>query len=206
MAKHVEVRPVTDLKSAVKPEEKQKKQKVQVQEAPAELIVENPKKIGLKVTLPDNLIPKALTARELPRQPYWGGTIKNNAFHSTRVAGFAFPYSSFENPAARGPMNHKLGTLMMLTDDEVQMILRKSVQVGWRRNVVEKRARNGKKVVVSDTMNPVHYDANNPPLHGDKLTAHYIYLRKLKHGQKIPLGLQDSEGDDLPTPKPLVES
>jgi hypothetical protein len=178
---------------------------VAVKEAPKDLVVENSADIGDKITLPDSLIPVALTKAQLPKQEYWAGTCKNPCFHATRIAGWEFPEYSFDNPPGRGPSNHKLGTKLMLTEDEVKLILLKSVQVGWRHNIVEKRDKKGKKVVVGDTWKPVHYDAGEPALAGDKLTAHFVYLRKLKPGQKIPIGLFDSEGDPLPRPAPLKE-
>lgn len=174
-----------------------------VKDAPDDLVISNPTETGDKISLPEELVPKAVNAKDLPKQPYWVGTCHGSPFHATRIAGIEFPGSSFENPPGKGPTNHKLGTMLMLTDEQVKAVLARSAQTGWRRKIVEKRMKNGKKVVVSDTWSAIHYDANNPPLSGDKLTANFVYMRKLKHGQRIPLGLVDEFGDPLRTPEPL---
>lgn len=176
-----------------------------VQEAPSDLVVERAAPPGEKLTLPEALVPKVVDQSDLPRKPYWVGTCHGAPFHSTRIAGIEFPKHSFENIANVGPSNHKLGTLLMLTDQQIEEVMKKSVMTGWRRNIVEKRGKDGKKRVISDTWKSVHYDANNPPIANDRLTANFVYMRKLKIGQRIPIGVKDENGDDFKTPDPLRE-
>ena len=197
---------VAELKPTHKITELKPEPKIVVKEATPDLVVENAPETGERISLPPELVPIAVTKEQMPRQPYWVGTCKNPCFHATRIAGFEFPGSSFENPPGKGPSNHKLGTMLMLTKDEELMIVAKSVSVGWRHKFIQKKVgvgKNAKLLTVVDKWEPVHYDAGNPPIPGDTLTADYVFMRKLKPGQRIPLGLIDSDGEPLPTPQPL---
>ena len=171
-------------------------------------------KASLKVD-PAN-IPDRISAEAIPTKRWHVGCTPNAPFTVMYVGNQDFPLvSSVRIPgSAEGRQEQvveRMGTVKPLTDEQVEAILKAAMLDAWRFQG-SKGLKPGAPIPSRRWEHvPLGNDNDGKPRKkgayfapGDKLAAHFIYLRQLADGEDIPFGVLDENKNYLPIPSPLL--
>jgi hypothetical protein len=161
-------------------------------------------------------IPDRISAEAIPTKRYHVGCTPNAPFTVMYCGNQDFPLvSSVRIPgSAEGRQEQvveRMGTVKPLTDEQVAAILKAAMLDAWRFQG-SKGLKPGAPIPSRRWEHiPLGLDNDGKPRRkgayfapGDKLAAHFIYIRPLAEGEDIPYGVLDQEKNYLPIPSPLL--
>jgi len=161
-------------------------------------------------------MPDRVSAEHLPTKRYHVGCLPGSPFTTMYCGNIDFPLVNGTripgSAEGREPqMIEHMGTVKSLTEDQVKFILKAAMLDAWRSH--GKHADDAKKGVPSRRWEhiPLGNDSEGKPRKkgayfapGDKLSAHFIYMRELADGEEITFGVKTQAGGYMPVPTPLL--
>lgn len=179
--------------------------------------------LGKPIHIPASEEPKRVTREEIRAKRYHVGCTHDAPFNVMYVAHYEFPkISAVRLPSAekgqQGNVIESLGCEVALTEEQLKRICAWAKTHGWR--PIRKQDSDGERSArwksldftaatptQAQTVPPAPPPA--PPdqyMHGDYLTAHFIYIVELADGETMPVGTRDLKtGEWLPTPPTLMK-